>query len=61
MAFEIHALILALHYEARFLRSPDSASRAVRAFENIVTRFGNAAAVATRKTPKAPAAASKQG
>ncbi len=62
MAFEIHALILALHYEARFLRSPDSASRAVRAFENIVTRFGNTQAPAPRKTAtKSPAAARTQG
>lgn len=38
MAFEIHALILALHYEARFLRSPDSLKRAVRAFDSIVAR-----------------------
>ncbi len=61
MAFEIHALILALHYEARFLRSPDSASRAVRAFENIVTRFGSAPAPAARKTTKTPAAARTRG
>ena len=39
MVFEIHALILALHYEARFLRSPDSLHRALRAFEGIVGRF----------------------
>ena len=37
-AFEIHALILALHYEARFLRSPDSVNRALRAFDSIVAR-----------------------
>ncbi|HVQ25086.1 MAG TPA: TetR/AcrR family transcriptional regulator, partial [Planctomycetota bacterium] len=28
ISFEIHALILALHYEARFLRSPESLARA---------------------------------
>jgi AcrR family transcriptional regulator len=39
MAFEVHALILALHYEARFLRSPDSLRRAVQAFESIVSRY----------------------
>ncbi|WP_137920187.1 TetR/AcrR family transcriptional regulator [Hydrogenophaga sp. 2FB] len=38
MAFEIHAQILALHYEARFLRSPDSVRRALRAFDSIVER-----------------------
>ena len=40
-AFEIHALILALHYEARFLRSPDSVSRALRAFDSILARCAN--------------------
>jgi len=39
MVFEIHALILALHYEARFLRSPNSLGRALKAFEGIVSRF----------------------
>ncbi len=39
MGFEIHALILALHYEARFLRSPESLRRAVTAFEGIVARY----------------------
>jgi len=40
MAFEIHALILALHYEVRFLRQPDSLHRALKAFDGIVARFG---------------------
>lgn len=39
MAFEVHALILALHYEARFLREPGSLERAVKAFESIVGRY----------------------
>jgi len=39
MRFEIHSLILALHYEARFLRSPDSLKRSLVAFEGIVGRF----------------------
>ena len=38
MGFEIHALILALHYEARFMRNPASLQRAVKAFESIVAR-----------------------
>jgi len=42
MGFEIHALILALHYEARFLRSPDSLKRSLTAFEGIVGRFSTA-------------------
>ncbi len=42
MGFEIHALILALHYEARFMRNPDSLHRAVKAFESIVARNSTA-------------------
>lgn len=40
MAFEIHGLILALHYEARFLKIPGSIARANQGFENIIVRFG---------------------
>jgi len=43
MAFEIHALILALHYEARFLQNPSSVGRAHRGFDNILARYGPAA------------------
>ena len=39
MAFEIHGLILALHYEARFLKNPGSIERANQGFENILVRF----------------------
>ncbi len=38
IAFEIHGLILALHYEARFLKYPGSIERATRGFDNIVRR-----------------------
>ncbi|MFA5682070.1 MAG: TetR/AcrR family transcriptional regulator, partial [Hydrogenophaga sp.] len=38
MGFEIHALILALHYEARFLYRPETLQRAVTAFERIIER-----------------------
>jgi AcrR family transcriptional regulator len=40
MLFEIHGLILALHYEARFLKNPDSIARSHRGFENILQRYG---------------------
>jgi AcrR family transcriptional regulator len=40
MLFEIHGLILALHYEARFLQTPGSIARANTGFENIVQRYG---------------------
>lgn len=42
MAFEIHGLILALHYEARFLKNPGAIARANTGFENIVQRYGKA-------------------
>jgi AcrR family transcriptional regulator len=38
VAFEIHGLILALHYEARFLRNPGAANRARQGFTTIVAR-----------------------
>ncbi|MDD2918664.1 TetR/AcrR family transcriptional regulator [Rhodoferax sp.] len=40
MAFEIHGLILALHYEARFLKNPGALERASTGFEHIVLRYG---------------------
>ncbi len=45
MAFEMHALILALHYEARFLRHHDALRRTRSAFEGLVQRHANAAFV----------------
>ena len=44
IAFEIHGLILALHYEARFLRTPGSIARANTGFANILARYGSPAA-----------------
>ena len=38
IAFEIHGLILALHYEARFLRNPSAADRARQGFQHILSR-----------------------
>lgn len=40
VAFEIHGLILALHYEARFLKAPGPMERANRGFSNILMRYG---------------------
>jgi AcrR family transcriptional regulator len=53
LAFEIHGLILALHYEARFLQVPGSIARANVGFDNILAR------AATPEAPTAPAAAAK--
>ena len=41
MTFEIHGLILALHYEARFLKTPGSIDRANTGFAHIVARYGS--------------------
>jgi len=51
MRFEIHSLILALHYEARFLRAPDSLQRAVTAFDGIVQRYSASGADAVPRKP----------
>ncbi|APW47751.1 TetR/AcrR family transcriptional regulator [Rhodoferax antarcticus] len=40
IAFEIHGLILSLHYEARFLKNPGAIERAHIGFENILLRYG---------------------
>lgn len=42
MAFEIHGLILALHYEARFLNRPGSIVRADTGFSHILATYGHA-------------------
>jgi len=39
IAFEIHGLILALHYEARFMRNPNATERARRGFLHILDRY----------------------
>ena len=46
IAFEIHGLILALHYETRFLQKPDSLAQANQGFENILQRNGQAQGLA---------------
>lgn len=38
LLFEVHGLILALHYEARFLRAQGALQRAHQGFENILAR-----------------------
>jgi AcrR family transcriptional regulator len=37
-SFEIHGLILALHFEARFLNSPGAIERAEQGFEHLIAR-----------------------
>ena len=52
IAFEIHALILALHYEARFLRNPASMKRANAGFANIIARSSAPDAQLAARTAK---------
>jgi AcrR family transcriptional regulator len=59
VAFEIHGLILALHYDARFLHKPDALERAQVGFEHIVAR--DAPAVAARRPSPQPSPASGRG
>jgi hypothetical protein len=40
MVFELHGLILALQYEARFLKSAKSLARTANGFQNILQRYG---------------------
>ncbi len=53
LLFQIHGLILALHYEARFLKTPGSVDRALRGFDDILSRHALPAA-ATTEPPKPP-------
>ncbi len=50
MVFELHGLILALQYEARFLRSSKSLARTHKGFENILLRYGASDATPRIKT-----------
>jgi AcrR family transcriptional regulator len=57
LMFEIHGLILALHYEARFLKNPGSIARANTGFEHILQRHAAATPTKSRtaraaKSPK---------
>jgi AcrR family transcriptional regulator len=54
MLFETHGLILALHYEARFLKDSNAIARANRGFENILQRYG------AKQAPKKSTKASKE-
>ena len=54
MAFEIHGLILALHYEARFLNNRGSIARAHTGFAHILSRYGRAARGTSQSAPRDP-------
>ena len=59
MAFEIHGLILALHHDARFLRTPGAIERACRGFERLVNDYAQPAgephALASGRISRTPA------
>jgi len=55
MLFELHGLILALHHDARFLRTPGALDRARAGFERALSHYGSPA-VALPGTPMAAAA-----
>jgi len=49
VAFEVHGLILALHYEARFLKVPGAPDRARQGFARILERYRLPTAVPVRQ------------
>ena len=51
--FEVHGLILALHYEARFLKNPGSIDRANVGFDNILKLYGAQDSLPPNKSTKA--------
>ncbi len=60
MLFEIHGLILALHYDARFLKTPGSIERATSGFDNILRRYGADAAAKAPARSRSPKAVTKE-
>lgn len=61
IVFEIHSLILGLHYEARFLKAPCSIERANKGFERILAQYGSKAAISATavRSPMAKSAGVK--
>jgi AcrR family transcriptional regulator len=55
MLFELHGLILALHHDARFLRTPGALDRARAGFERTLSHYAQEAALQPARTA-APAA-----
>ncbi len=51
MLFEMHGLILALHHDARLMRTPDAPERARLAFERVVDHYLAAGAKPRRPRP----------
>ena len=61
MLFDIHGLVLALHHDARFLRSPGAVARARAAFDRVLAYHASARpAVPIKATNRAPPAPRKR-
>jgi len=56
MLFEVHGLILSLHHDERFLRTPGALERARTSLARIVDYYAAAPAPAARRTPERPSA-----
>ena len=54
MLFEVHGLILALHHDARFLRTPGSLERVRVSFERVVSYYATPAGLALPTTNSSP-------
>jgi AcrR family transcriptional regulator len=54
IVFEIHGLILAIHFEARFLKTPGAVERAQFGFDHVLSRYLSLSSTApnTRKSAK---------
>ena len=61
LLFEIHGLILSLHHDARFLRSPGAVDRARVGFERVVQFYALDAGLAACAGGVAPGAATRSG
>jgi AcrR family transcriptional regulator len=51
LLFEVHGLILALHHDARFLRTPGAIDRARAAFDRVVSHYATPAGLALIAPP----------
>ena len=60
MLFELHGLILALHHDARFLRSPGALDRARAGFERTLSHYALPLATPAAPLPSPPEAAARK-
>ncbi|WP_434064008.1 TetR/AcrR family transcriptional regulator [Roseateles violae] len=58
--FELHGLILSLHHDARFMRSPGALERAGKGFERTIQFYATAAGAAVTQQASEPVAGKKR-